>query len=251
MTTSRATYEKVARYLRHAACLLFLLYISALLASLLPASWGNAGWYLTANDRLIANAPIVITASCLWCLAQAIAPLPYLSYRQPIRLISRLSPLRLLLLNPADVACRLYTLLFYIYILALPIELVAGCHMLLRLHASHHISLENYQAQQSQIGQRLEAASTRAELEALLPQKARQLNSPLSFESRRASLRQALRIDQLKLKASLAEDLHRRRLRLLIDMIRIVVASLPIAFFFQMLSRNCGIDKQMQRPTND
>ena len=235
MLVPTATNAKIAQYFRYAVCLLLLLYISALLASLLPASFGDAGWYLSANDRLIANAPIIITASCLWWFAQAIAPLQQLRFRRQMRV------------HVKKIAWLLFTLLFWIHALALPIELVAGSHLLLRMHAIHHANLERYQDQQSQIGQRLQTATTRAELEALLPPKARQPNSRLSMESRRSDLQRALRADELKLKASLAGDLRRRRIRLIIDMIRVVAACFPIALFFQMFSRDYQIDEQIKR----
>ena len=104
----------------------------------------DPGWYLSATDRLIANAPILITAAYLWWLSQAFASQPPQQLRRPLSFIERLNPLSLLLLDSRTTVQRL----------------TAG-------------SLRQLQARQALIGQHIQAAVRSDDLEALLPPRAR------------------------------------------------------------------------------
>lgn len=227
----------LAGRLRQAAFLLVLLYSSALLSSILPPSPRYAGWYLSANDRLIANAPIAITAACLWWLSARISPLPALKLKRPLSVWARFNPLSLLLLDPVHVTRFLGSVLFGIYILILPTELIAGSHQYFAIQTEHRATLRHLREQQTRIAEGLNTASTSAQLEALLAPGARQPPSLMPFDQRRQTLRVALGAEQAQLVQRLARS-HRQSLsRLLIDMLRVILMALPTALFLKRLAR--------------
>lgn len=239
-TATTRSKVALARRLRQAAVLLLLLYFTGLIVSLLPLSLADSGWYLTANDRLIANAPIIVTAAGLWWLAMGLSPLPTVELKRPLSLRARLNPLSLLLLDAGQITPRLCRMLFVVYLLVLPSELIAGLHQALRIQAEYAAGLGRYQQQNARLNQGLQTATTPAQLEALLAPAARQTAPLVPLEQRRQSLRRALVAEQAQLVQSLAKDRRRRLTRLLIDMLRVIAVTLPISLFFRGLSRPDG-----------
>ena len=229
----------LARRLWQGASLLLLLYLTGVLASLLPLHLRDPGWYLSATDRLIANAPILITAACLWWLSQAFASQPPQQLRRPLSFIERLNPLSLLLLDSRTIVQRLSTGFFGLYLLVVPVELIAGGHLWIRIQVDHTTSLRQLQARQALIGQRIQAAVSTDELEALLPPRARlSTGAAISLSRRKQDLSRALRADQRQLLVTMTTDKQQRLTRLLTDMVRVILVSLPLALFFRALSRS-------------
>lgn len=228
----------LARRLGQGASLLLLLYLTGVLASLLPLHLRDPGWYLSATDRLIANAPILITAACLWWLSQAFASQPPKLLKRPLSFIERLNPLKLLLLDSRTVVQRLSAGFFVLYLLVIPVELIAGSHLLLRIQVDHTTSLRELQARQALIGQRIQAAARTDDLEALLPPRARLSTGAISLSRRKQDLNRALRADQRQLLVTMTKDKEQRLTRLLTDMVRVILVSLPLALFFRAQSRS-------------
>lgn len=224
--------------LSQGAALLLLLYGSGLLASLLPLALRDPGWYLSATDRLVANAPILITAACLWWLSQAIASPPPIQLSWPRAFFRRIHPRRQLLLDPHAIVQRLSAGFFGLYLLVIPVELVAGTHLVVQIQISHTASLRQLQARQTLIGQRIQAAVTIDDLEALLQPGSRTATGDIPVLRRKQDLNLALRTHGRQLLATMTQQKQQRLTRLVTDMLRVILVALPLALFFRALSRS-------------
>lgn len=204
--------------LRQAARLLMVIYASALVASTLPLQLLSARWYLNAADVLMANAPIAITAACLRLLAQVLHPLEGESWQRGRIRFQRF--------------CSFMALLYFA---VLPLELLAGGQFAFQLHAAERSRLQAFQNQQQLISQRLQAATTIASLNALIPPPPSQANATL--QERRTAISEALANDQDSLRRRLTSERQQRLINLLINGLRILITAVASALFFRMLAQ--------------
>lgn len=204
--------------LRQAARLLMVIYASALVASTLPLQLLSARWYLNAADVLMANAPIAITAACLRLLAQVLHPLEGESWQRGRIRFQRF--------------CSFMALLYFA---VLPLELLAGGQVAFQLHAAERSRLQAFQNQQQLISQRLQAATTIASLNALIPPPPSQANATL--QERRTAISEALANDQDSLRRRLTSERQQRLINLLINGLRILITAVATALFFRMLAQ--------------
>jgi hypothetical protein len=204
--------------LRQAARLLMVIYASAIVASTLPLQLLSSRWYLNAADVLMANAPIAITAACLRLLAQVLHPLEGESWQRGRLRFQRF--------------CSFMALLYF---MVLPLELLAAGQFAFQLHAAERSRLQTFQNQQQLISKRLQAASTIASLNALLPPPPSQANA--SLQQRRTAITDALANDQNTLRRRLTGERQQRLINLLINGLRILVTAVATALFFRMLAQ--------------
>lgn len=215
----------LALRLRQASDLLLLILLTSLVASSLPLRLTDPTWYLSLADLLISNTAIAITAGCLGFLSQSITPG---SGTRSIRSRARFQ--------------RVCSILASLYVAVLPLEVFAGSLQFVQINDIYRDQLRSFLDQQQQISQRLRSATSVEVLNSLLPPQPNRLvaaessTTIVNLAQRRAELLQALDSDGLKMRNGLALQRRQRRLRLVINAIRVLLIAIPTAIFFSILA---------------
>lgn len=129
---------------------------------------------------------------------------------------------------------RFSGLMALLYGALLPVQLIASGLFVQDLNTAERLRLDTLKSQQQRITERLAAAGSLAELNALIPPPPGQGGASLG--QRQATIRQALANDQRSLARQLAQQRRQRLLSLAVNGLRILVTALASAFFFRMLA---------------
>lgn len=130
---------------------------------------------------------------------------------------------------------RFSGLMALLYGALLPVQLIASGLFVQDLNTAERLRLDTLKSQQQRITERLAAAGSLAELNALIPPPPGQGGASLG--QRQATIRQALANDQRSLARQLAQQRRQRLLgKLAVNGLRILVTALASAFFFRMLA---------------